>query len=104
MKELQSWREHKPLPNVDHLSPDLAKAISKQRQFGWKQFLEGLITTEWVKYQDQYYDHIHSNKQGLTWSSKLIKAQVKLLRGSFQLNISWKKDFTTGGESSSPLF
>ncbi len=73
MKELQSWREHQTLPNIDHISPDLAKAISKQRQIGLKQFLEGLITTEWVTYQDQYYDHTHSKKTRTNGHQNLLK-------------------------------
>jgi hypothetical protein len=80
MKELQAWREDLPLPNHDNLSDSLGTAIRKQRQIGWKQFLEGIIAKDWVDYQQQHYKQINSKKSGLTWSIKIIKCHIHFLQ------------------------
>jgi hypothetical protein len=91
MKELQAWREGFQLPLLDYLSADLAAAIKQQRTIGWKQFLEGLIATDLVDYQDQYYSNTHPNKQGTTWTSNIIKLHVTLL----QKYMEWPKQTTS---------
>jgi hypothetical protein len=80
MKELQSWRENRPIPNIDHLSQPLFTAISNQRKIGWKHFLEGLLAQEWIDYQNNHYIQINSKNTGLTWSKKIIKLHVLLLQ------------------------
>jgi hypothetical protein len=80
MKELQAWREQLPFPNIDNLSPALHTVISNQRYIGWKQFLEGLLAQEWIKYQHDHYIQNHSKKTGLTWSKKIIRLHVNLLQ------------------------
>jgi hypothetical protein len=80
MKELQAWRENLPDLDIEHLSPSLSSVIINQRKIGWKQFLEGLLAKEWIKYQTNHYSQINSKKTGLTWSKKIFRFHVILLQ------------------------
>jgi exonuclease III len=80
MKELQSWRENLPLPDIDSLDRSLRAAITNQRLIGWRQFLEGLLAQDWIDFQQQHYLEINSKKTGLTWSTKIIKLHTNFLQ------------------------
>jgi hypothetical protein len=80
MKELQSWREHLPLPNLTNLPATLRTAIINQREIGWREFLEGLLANEWIDYQQQHYKQTNSKRTGMTWSIKIIKYHIHFLQ------------------------
>jgi hypothetical protein len=43
-----------------------------QDTIGWKQFTEGLISTQWVVLQHKYYQSINSRRSGKSWAAQLI--------------------------------
>ena len=48
--------------------------ILAQRQIGWRNFLDGLISIEWEKYQMEHFKVIGSHKSASLWASKAIRA------------------------------
>mmetsp|Transcript_17146 Transcript_17146/g.32462 ORF Transcript_17146/g.32462 Transcript_17146/m.32462 type:complete len:591 (+) Transcript_17146:2917-4689(+) len=44
----------------------------EQGTIGWKQFTEGLLSSKWVVLQQNYYNSIHSKRNGMAWASKMI--------------------------------
>ena len=71
--ELHAWRKALPLPNINSLPHLLQKAIKQQRQIGWKQFMEGLISKSWGLYMNNYYKRKYSQRKATTWAARLIK-------------------------------
>jgi hypothetical protein len=43
-----------------------------QETIGWEQFSQGLLSQKWASLQQDYYNSIHSRRNGLTWASQLI--------------------------------
>ena len=71
--ELYAWRNHQSLPNIDNYPTLLQQTIHQQRQIGWKQFMEGLITQSWGLYMSRYYKSRQMQKTGNKWATRLIK-------------------------------
>ena len=73
-QEIVAWRNKQP-PHDLHLLPEsLQLVIKSQRKIGWRCFLDGLFSIEWVKYQQQYFDQIGTQKGTSQWISKAIRA------------------------------
>ena len=82
IKELNTLKFPDQIPQIEHLDKDLQEAILSQRKIGWKNFLEGLVATDWGKFQGWYYNNKGSRKTGEGWTPKCIRALWKFL---FQL-------------------
>ena len=78
-RELMHWRCNTPLPDTTSYSPSLKKAIMSQRQLGWEQFLEGLISKHWISHQQEYFDSINSSLSTSIWASRLIRQGWELI-------------------------
>ena len=74
--ELWAWRNNalQPLPTLLHADKDLKEAILEQRQLGWKVFLEGLISTKLIAYQQAYHKRYETYHRNFNWPQKAIKA------------------------------
>ena len=64
--ELNSWRRQQSPPDLQNLPKKLRTVILFQRSIGWKQLLEGLVTTSWSDYMNTYYRKSNSLKTGNT--------------------------------------
>lgn len=53
--ELNTWRHGTNYPSLELYPPLLQIAVIDQRQIGWKNFLEGLISKRWRQYVDLQY-------------------------------------------------
>ena len=77
--ELRAWRDMKPPPVWKNLDEQLKQAILEQRRIGWRSFLEGLLSTKVLQYQQQFLAVEYSDRKISSWSKKIIKAGWKLL-------------------------
>ena len=77
--DLQAWRTRATPPNIDHLPKTLRNVITTQRSIGWQQFLEGLISSSWSSYMDNYYRLSQTLKNGQTWTSRLYHLTWNLI-------------------------
>ena len=84
-KELTSWRNQRKVPTIDWYPTELQDAIIEQRQIGWKNFLEGLISERWTQYMQQYLNDQHSKYSANLWTARLIKYNLE------GLNAIWTK-------------
>ena len=75
--ELMAWRYDRPPDNFDY-PPLLTTAILEQRQLGWNNFMEGLISPKWSMYMEQYYRKIKSKRSHKKWASKLVHQLCQL--------------------------
>ncbi len=58
-REIMAWLHPSiPLPPIHIYPSTLQAAIVEQRQIGWYQFLEGLISTKWKEAQHEYHNEI----------------------------------------------
>ena len=72
---LTQWRTKGDIQLYDDVYPqDLKTTLLSQHKLGWKAFQEGLVSTEWVKYQEAYYKEIGSTRAASLWASKFIRA------------------------------
>ena len=76
--ELHLWRYNK-LPSIQPFPTLLQHAILEQRQIGWKNFLEGFVSTKWETYMAKHYKSVNSKQKAPTWASKLITYGIKAL-------------------------
>jgi hypothetical protein len=68
---LNIWHKNDRFPlTYKTLEPDLLKAWTQQRSLGWTSFIEGLWTLEWLSFQEQYLQHINSQKSSILWISR----------------------------------
>ena len=74
--ELWAWRLNtlQPLPRLLHADEELQAAILEQRQLGWKVFLEGLISTKIIAYQQAHHNRTKTFHRYFNWPQKTIKA------------------------------
>ncbi len=72
-KELNNWKRDKKHDALSKYPLLLQEAIEEQRQLGWKNFLEGLISRKWTEYMKQYYVQSNTKKSAVKWASKLVK-------------------------------
>ena len=74
--QLWAWRKNvlQPLPTLKHVDNDLKEAILEQRQLGWKVFLEGLVSTKLIAYQQYYHKRTETQHRAFNWPQKAIKA------------------------------
>lgn len=77
--EVRAWRNDNLPPRIDNLDSQLRHAILSQRKIGWRSFLEGLISTQLLHYQQQHLATNFPDKKVTSWSKKVIKAGWKLM-------------------------
>ena len=63
------------------ISPEITNCFRQQATIGCTQFLNGLLTTEWAKAQDQYYKRKGSRRHGRRWAINLLKQLWRLVFG-----------------------
>ena len=78
--ELHHWHHNTIPPEIQVLTPRLQRITVAQRQIGWQGFLEGLVTSQWLDYQQQYLEHKGSRMKATTWIQHLLRYNWKLLR------------------------
>ena len=78
-RELAAWRHESSHPDISLLPRRLQCAIHEQRNIGWKQFLEGLLSRHWKLYMTTYYLGKRSKRKGSTWASRLVQYNWKLI-------------------------
>ena len=81
-QELHQWHQYNS-NHIDLYPARLKKAILSQRNLGWKNFLEGLISKEIIEIQSKYYTNRGLKYTGTGWAKKLIKGNWSLLRHSW---------------------
>ena len=79
-KELHAWRHQQTPIDITILPLSVRTVIHQQRQIGWKNFLEGLVSTGWERIQQQHLQHRSSQKSPKTWAKDLVKANWTLLQ------------------------
>ena len=67
-ENLHAWRKGYPEPKILEYSEILQEAIKEQRQLGWKQFIEGIISNKWKAYMETVYKNENSMRTGQRWS------------------------------------
>ena len=77
--ELKAWRSGTTLPTVEHYDRQLQEVILEQRQIGWKNFLEGLLSQKMVQYQSAFYTTMDTKKRGMSWATKMIRANWEII-------------------------
>ena len=78
-EELSSWHQFKQ--NLVSQYPEkYKKAILEQRNIGWKNFLEGLVSKSMIQIQDEYCIRKGWSSTGQTWAKKIIKNRWKTIR------------------------
>ena len=70
---LKHWR--KPRTPDQYMNPEwgpnIRKVFRHQASLGWKNFLEGILSTGWADLQQIHYDSISSQKKGTKWAGSL---------------------------------
>ena len=79
LTELYHWRRGITPPEIQSLTRDLQTVIMKQRRLGWKNFLEGLVVTDWAVLQRKYKPSSFGFAKSRAWVKKLIKVNWTLL-------------------------
>ena len=51
----------------------MEQLIKAQTDIGWRNFIDGFLSTQWANTQQQYLDWIQSRSTGSRWVSKLMK-------------------------------
>ena len=74
LEELEKWREGSEPQQITEIPPALRPAILEQRKIGWKEFLEGLVSSYLHIYQQEFYTNKESYKTASTWGSAVIRA------------------------------
>ena len=69
---------------IDHLPEEIQIAIRQQRTIGWKNFLEGLIGTQWRKCQEIYIQDQEKSWSAEAWTYKFIRLLWKFLFGVWE--------------------
>ena len=77
--EISAWRDNTEQPDITQMNDVLQRAILSQRTIGWKSFLEGLISIEWKRYQQEYFEESGSKRSHYLWGSKAIRCGWKYL-------------------------
>ena len=77
--ELEAWRKTDFTHNSDYADPMLLQAIQKQRDIGWRAFLEGLMVKDIITYQHTYMQQRDLQSSGATWAKKVIQASWRFL-------------------------
>ena len=77
--ELYAWRSQQPPPKLQFADEELKKAVLRQRNLGWRLFLEGLVVKEIISYQRDHMSRHQPNRSCLAWSKKLMNASWGLL-------------------------
>ena len=79
--ELWAWRRNslQPLPTLLYADETLKEAILEQRQLGWTVFLEGLVTTKIIAYQQAHYSLMETQQTYFNWPQKVIKAGWQII-------------------------
>ena len=65
--------KNRAAPTIEAYPRGLRNVISTQRDIGWKQFMEGLLSKDWMTYMEQYYIRQHSMRTGHKWATMTIK-------------------------------
>ena len=71
--ELHAWRYSIPPPDISIYPTLLQPAITEQRQIGWKQFMEGLLSTKWRSYIDFQYQQQGEGRSSTKFLSSIIR-------------------------------
>ena len=79
LTELHCWRNKLSYPDVTCFSPELQGLIRAQRNLGWKNFLEGILSTRWREMQQRYRSKKYTHSRSQLWSKRLIKINWALL-------------------------
>lgn len=79
IREIKAWRKGDLLPHLNYADTELTQIILLQRDIGWKEFLEGLVSTSMIKYQRQHYINIDSKRHINTWIKKVIRGGWHLI-------------------------
>ena len=82
IEELSSWHQRK-VPPIDQYPTQYKQAILEQRNIGWKNFLEGLISKSIIQIQQQYLSKKSSKTSAQSWAKKIIRKSWKTLRNSW---------------------
>jgi hypothetical protein len=61
------------------LTTSQQNVIKEQRQIRWKQFLEGLISKQWVLYHDEIFKDNQSKQSESAWAAKLYRTGWTLI-------------------------
>ena len=67
---LMAWKHGQELPPA---KPTAQEAFTAQSEIGWRQLLEGCISTHWQKIQERHYKAIGSKLSGKRWAIKMIQ-------------------------------
>ena len=71
--ELISERFQTQYIPITSYPPELQQAVKEQRDIGWYQLTQGLISSAWIEYQQKYYERKHSRRKGQVWGYKALK-------------------------------
>ena len=84
LKELHCWRLHQEPPDRSNLPLKLRMLIHTQASIGWKNFLEGILTTQWVQEQQSSKQKSYTVLAAKAWAKNLIKLNWDLLQEIWQ--------------------
>lgn len=82
--DIRAWRKQTALPMLQYVDTVLKAAIEEQHRIGWKTFLEGLLSTKIVNYQQDFLKHQYPDRKVVTWAKRVIKAGWKILLGMWE--------------------
>jgi exonuclease III len=78
--DLIAWKlNNNKEASLELLNPSQKTVILEQRQIGWTQFLEGLLTKQWVQYHDELFKDNQSKRTGSAWAAKVYRSGWTLI-------------------------
>jgi hypothetical protein len=73
IQALRRWKQEQDPPSLPTYDTfGLHQAIITQTRIGWKNFLDGFISTEWRQVQDRYYAWLAIRRTGKRWVTALL--------------------------------
>ena len=72
-QELMYWNRDIEPPDAKDLPAGLREVILAQRDLGWRSFLDGLFTIQWLSYQKEHFEETKSRRGAKSWASKAIR-------------------------------
>jgi hypothetical protein len=74
LSRLNDWRNHVPFSDPPEWHPHLRDLIHSQDLIGWKNFLEGLPSTQWTPFMASHFTSIDSHASPTKWLSAILRA------------------------------
>ena len=71
LQEIHCWRKQTPRIDIEQVHLPIRNCVHVQRQIGWKKFIEGFITTEWLSFLTIYFDDNKIRKSAKRMISQL---------------------------------